>query len=340
MTGKERVIRAIRHQETDRLPCYIELTSDEKEKMIQKTGNPNYTDYFANDIEMIGFGGDVYPKQGWPGMYVDDFGAYWDRSGPDKDIGILTGRVLKELGDLMSYKFPEIQEEKIRGKMKAFVDNGNDTFKVVGISFTMYERGWNLCGVEDMLAYFVEEPEFVHELFQRIYEYDLKLLKIILEYDIDAVCFGDDWGQQKGMIMGPGHWREYMKPQLKKLYQYVKDHGKFVIQHSCGDIREILDDLADIGLDVYQTFQPEIYPMEKVKEEIGSRLTFWGGISTQMLLPFASPEEVKDVVIKTVQIMRKGGGYILAPTHTVTGDVPPENVEMLAELFKNQNKYW
>lgn len=340
MTGKERVIKAIRHQETDRLPYFIELTSDETEKMIQYTGKKNYTDYFKNDIEMIGFGGEVHPIKKYPGIYKDDFGVCWNRKGPDKDIGVLTGCVLKEPDCLKSYKFPEIREREIRKKMKRFVDNGRDTFKVVGISFTMYERGWSLCGIEDMLAYFVEEPEFVHELFEKIYEYNLGILRIILEYDIDAVCFGDDWGQQKGMLMGPKHWREYIKPQMKKMYQYVKDKGKFVIQHSCGDIQEIFEDLIEIGLDVYQTFQPEIYSMEKVKAEIGGKLTFWGGISTQMLLPFATPDKVREVVIKTVGIMGKDGGYILAPTHTVTGDVPPENIEMLVELFQHQSQYW
>lgn len=340
MTGRERVIKAINHQETDRLPYYIELTSVEEEKMISYTGKANYTECFENDIEMIGVGGEVHQKEKCPGVYLDDFGACWDRTGPDKDIGILTGQVIKGPEDLTCYKFPRVREAEIRKKIKAFVENGRDTFKVVGISFTMYERGWDLCGVEDMLSYFVEEPEFVHALFDKIYYYDLELLDIILDYDIDAVCFGDDWGQQKGLIMGPKHWRKYIKPQMKKLYQYVKRKGKFVIQHSCGDIEEIFEDLIDMGLDVYQTFQPEIYSIEKVKMEIGNRLAFWGGISTQMLLPFADPEEVKDVVIRTAKIMGKGGGYILAPTHTVTGDVPPENVEVLVELFHYQNKYW
>lgn len=340
MTGRERVIRAIGHQETDRLPYYIELTSSEKEKMVKYTGKADYTACFDNDLEMIGFAGEVKPKMGYPGIYQDDFGACWDRTGPDKDIGVLMGRLLKEPDDLKVYKFPEIREEEIRRKMEIFVGNGRDTFKVVGISFTMYERGWNLCGVEDMLAYFVEEPEFVHELFERICQYDLEMLRIILDYEIDAICLGDDWGQQKGLIMGPEHWREFIKPEMEKLYQAIKGKGKFVIQHSCGDIEEIFEDLIEIGLDVYQTFQPEIYSIEKIKEKFGNKLAFWGGISTQMLLPFASPEEVKETVIKTDQIMGRGGGYILAPTHTVTGDVPPKNVEMLLELFHHQNRYW
>lgn len=339
MTAKERVIHAIRHQETNRLPYFIELVSTEKEKMEQFTGNPDYVEDFQNDIEMIGFGGEVYPKEGCPGFFTDNFGGVWDRTGPDKDIGVLVDCILKAPEDLETFVFPEIREAEIRTKMKAFAENGRDTFKVVGISFAMYERGWNLCGVEDMLAYFVLEPEFVRKLFDRICKYNLALIDIILEYNIDAICLGDDWGQQKGLIMGPECWREFIKPQMKKMYQFIKEKGKFVIQHSCGDVEAIFEDLIEIGLDVYQTVQPEIYCLEKIKAKVGDRLTFWGGISTQTLLPFADPQEVRDVVIKTAAVMRKGGGYILAPTHTVTGDVPPENVEMLVEIFQNQNRY-
>jgi uroporphyrinogen decarboxylase len=119
------------------------------------------------------------------------------------------------------------------------------------------------------------------------------------------------------------------------MYERVKSRNKVVSQHSCGDINQIFPDLIDIGLDIYQTFQPEIYDFEKVKKEYGGHLTFWGGISTQRLLPFASPDEVRKTVKETIRIMGKDGGYIAAPTHSIPGDVPPENVVAMIEVFKN-----
>lgn len=338
MNKRERVARAIRHEGTDRLPHYIELGSQEMEKMQRYTEIADYRASLDNDIEMIGFDGGLRPAPGRPGFYEDDFGVCWNRTGADKDIGVIDSCILKSPKDLAGYSFPGVREDEVRRRMEAFVGNGKDSFKVVGISFAMYERGWTLCGMENMLMAMIEEPEFTEELFDRILEYDLELLRIILEYDIDGICLGDDWGQQRGLIMGPSLWRTFIKPPMKKLYSFIKERGKAVIQHSCGDIEEIFEDLIEIGLDVYQTLQPEIYCLEQVKKDYGTRLSFWGGISTQKLLPFAEPEEVRETILKTARIMGEGGGYILAPTHAVPGDVPEENIEMMAEVFRRQER--
>jgi uroporphyrinogen decarboxylase len=171
------------------------------------------------------------------------------------------------------------------------------------------------------------------------YVWHLKIIDIANEYPFDGFYFGDDWGQQKGLIMGPALWREFIKPRMKRMYERAKLNDKYIFQHSCGDIHEIFSDVIEIGLDCYQTFQPEIYNIEKVKNEYGKDLTFWGGISTQQLLPYATSDDVKKETIRIMRIMGKGGGYIAAPTHAVPGDVPPENILAMFEVFKNQNKY-
>jgi len=123
------------------------------------------------------------------------------------------------------------------------------------------------------------------------------------------------------------------------MYGRVKSEGLYVSQHSCGDVGKAFEDLIEIGLDCYQTFQPEIYDIVKVKAEFGGRLAFWGGISTQQLLAKATPEETRAETIRIMRIMGKGGGYIAGPTHSVPGDVPPENIEAMFEVFMNQDRY-
>ena len=136
--------------------------------------------------------------------------------------------------------------------------------------------------------------------------------------------------------MGAPLWREFIKPRMKRMYDAVKKTGKKVLQHSCGDIQEVFDDLIEIGLDCYQTVQPEIYNLTEIKEKFGSRLAFWGGISTQAVLPYTDEAGVKKAVKDTLAIMRKGGGYILAPTHAIPHDVPEKNVIAMLEEFNNQ----
>ena len=137
------------------------------------------------------------------------------------------------------------------------------------------------------------------------------------------------------LIMGAPFWRTFIKPRMEAMYRRAKKNGKFVLQHSCGDIQDVFEDLIEIGLDCYQTVQPEIYDLNEIKNKYGSRLCFWGTISTQQALPRLSPAEIEKVISDTVKIMRPGGGFILAPTHAIPQDVPAENVMAMLKCFKS-----
>ena len=209
-----------------------------------------------------------------------------------------------------------------------------DKFCFAGIGFSMFERLWSYVGMEDALVYMLTEPEFVDALLDKILEFNLKVIDIFNDYPFDGIYFGDDWGQQKNMIMGAPLWRRFIKPRIKIMYRHAKKNGKFVFQHSCGDIQDIFDDLIEIGLDCYQTVQPEIYDLKEIKRKYGDKLCFWGGISTQKALPNLNESQIKAIIDETVSIMRVGGGYILAPTHAIPQDVPPKNVIAMLKHFK------
>ena len=139
--------------------------------------------------------------------------------------------------------------------------------------------------------------------------------------------------------MGPDLWRELIKPRIKKMYGRVKSHGLKVFIHSCGDVEEIFPDLIEVGLDVFNPFQPEAYDIYKMKKLHGDRLSFYGGMSTQKILPFGTPEEVKKETIKLIREIGKNGGYIFSPAHATPGDVPAENMAVMFEIIQNQEKY-
>jgi uroporphyrinogen decarboxylase len=335
MTKRERVITAIKHIPTDFVPYHIYFTKEEYKKVAKHLGEDDFIQKIGNHIDSVNYDGNLTEVSPGSGYWRDDFGVIWNRNCVDKDIGVIDDIILKE-PDLKNYKLPELDEKRLRSEFKTMMENGEDTFKIGSLGFSMFERAWTLRGMENLLMDMILEPNFVHELLDAITDYNLKIIDIGLEYDIDGFHFGDDWGQQKGLIMGPNYWRTFIKPRMAKMYQRAKSKGKIISQHSCGDIYEIFPDLIEIGLDVYQTFQPEIYDMRKVKEEFGNHLTFWGGISTQKLLPFASPEEIKKVTKETIEILGENGGYIAAPTHAVPSDVPAENMVALIEAFQTQ----
>lgn len=335
MTNRERIIAAINHIETDYVPYEVDFTQQEHEIIAEYLGDKNFLSKINNHITQVYYDG--WPQEVSPGSgyFKDDFGVVWNRNGTDKDIGVIDGYVINE-PTLSNFKLPELNESELRIRIEKLLIENPNNFNMVNIGFSMFERAWSMRGMENLMIDMIDDPDFVDELLDTLTNYNIRIIDIALEYEIDGFKFGDDWGQQSGLILGPNYWRRFIKPRVAKMYARVKSKGKYVLQHSCGDIHEIFPDLIEIGLDVYQTFQPEIYDLRKIKSEFGHQLTFWGGISTQRLLPFASPEEVKRVTKETIEIMSPGGGYIAAPTHCVPGDVPPENIMAMLEVFKNQ----
>lgn len=332
MTKRERIIKAVNHENTDFVPYSVDFTTEELEKCIAYTGDKNFYENIGNHMINAGIGSFRAAEK--PGHFIDHFNVVWDRT-RDKDIGIVAKYQIEDIKKY-NYKFPEIDEKRVRADIERVIKNKKDKFFIFDIGFSLFERAWTLAGMENLLESMITAPEAVKGLMQRITDYNLKAIKLADGYkEIDAIMFGDDYGQQKGLIMGAKYWREFIKPYLAQMFKAAKKNGKFVFLHSCGDIEEIFPDLVEIGLNAYQTFQPEIYDIKKVKKEWGDKLTFWGGISTQQLLVQASPEEVERVTRETIKIMSKGGGYIAAPTHAMPRDIPVENVLAMLKVFKN-----
>lgn len=332
MTNRERVYAALRFEKPDYVPHSIDFTQQMLDKMLVYTQNPGYLSTINNHFSVTHLCKPQVELQ--PDYFMDEYGVVWNKSGVDKDIGVVDKYLLQDPADLANYSLPPVDEAFIRQKMEHLMQTAGDNFRVANIGFSLFERAWTLRGMENLLCDMIEEPEFVHDLLGRITQRNLQILDIALEYDIDCFQFGDDWGQQRGLIMGPALWRAFIKPYLTQMYSKIRSAGKWVAQHSCGDIREVMDDLVEIGLDMYQTFQPEIYGYEYA-EKLYGKITIWGGISTQRELPMKSPEEICQIT-KNLLSYFPHGGLVAAPTHAIPGDVPPENVEAMLSVLMHQ----
>lgn len=265
--------------------------------------------------------------------FQDVFGVVWDRS-IDKDIGNVTGCLLPE-PTLDGYEFPDPLDPRFFSPIAERIDQYADRFRVYQIGFSLYERAWTLRGMENLMMDFIEHPEFVRRLLHAIADYNIAQVRGALKYDIDAVYFGDDWGQQQGLQMGPRLWCEFILPELRRMYGVVREAGKYVMIHSCGDVDEVFDDLIAAGVNCFNPFQPEVMDVDDLLPRYRDRLTFHGGMSTQNTLPFGS---VDDVRRETRHLLRLGaeGRYIFAPAHDVESDVPLENILAMIEEVHRQ----
>jgi len=125
---------------------------------------------------------------------------------------------------------------------------------------------------------------------------------------------------------------------MEKLYRRVHEAGKYTLTHCCGSIAEIIPDLIEIGLDVYESVQPEAKnnsPYE-LKKKYGDKITFWGALGSQSTVPFGTPQDIRKEVRRLCSELGKGGGYILSPAKPLQPETPVENAVAVIESFLEQ----
>ena len=335
MDKREIVKLAIEGRKVPYVPWNCGFTVEAADKLRNHFGRDDLERVLDNHFVKLGSDIGFFTAIG-EDHFRDVFGVVWDRS-IDKDIGNVEGCVLPE-PTLAGYEFPDPLDKRFFENIPELLSQYGDCFRVFKIGFSLYERAWTLRGMENLMMDFLDNRAFAHELLQRIADYNIAQITEALKYDIDAVYFGDDWGQQRGLQMGPRLWAEFIRPQLKRMYSAVREAGKYVTIHSCGKVDELFDDLIELGLNCFNPFQPEVMDVFDLMKRYKGRLAFHGGLSTQRTLPYGSVEDVKSATARLLKA-GKDGGYIFAPAHAVEGDVPLENMLAFIEVLHTQSGY-
>ncbi len=208
----------------------------------------------------------------------------------------------------------------------------------------LLEWGQMLCRNDNFLMLLAAEPSKAHRLLDRLVEHHMATLEKFLAAagsSIDIILFGDDLGMQTGPQISPAMYREFFFPRHRALWQRAKELADVkVMLHCCGGVRELLDDLIEAGLDTINPVQISCAGMDPagLKRDFGSRICFWGGgCDTRQVLPKASPAQVREHVLRNLEILALGGGFVFQQVHNIMADVPPENIVAMFDAVAEYN---
>lgn len=209
----------------------------------------------------------------------------------------------------------------------------------------LLERAWYLRGFQEFLKDMILHPNFVDALLKKLHQIQIAHFGEVLERIGDYVQIAEimsDYGMQDRMIFSPKFYRRFFKPFDEKLIEFIKKKADVkVLYHTCGSIYPIIPDYIENGVDILNPIQPQAKDMEssKLKKEFGDKLCFHGGFDIQRILPYGSKEEVEEEAKRAIRELAIGGGYIFAPAHCIQPDVPPENIVTMYDAAFKYGKY-
>ncbi|MCD6221717.1 uroporphyrinogen-III decarboxylase-like protein [bacterium] len=340
MTPKERYLAVLNKKIPDRIPMDWWATGEVNEMIMKHLG--------VSSME------EVYKK-----LHIDKpFGVYPEYKGPKipegydiygckhKEVKYKTGTYsecifhpLEKYNSVeeieKNYTWPSVDWFDFSGIKKQL--EGKEDYPVLAGGSEPFLRYKKLRGEEQAFIDLIENPEIVHYCLDKLYSFSYEFTRRIYETipgKVNMSYVAEDMGGQDSLMYSPSQIREFFLPWMKKMADLVHQAGAFVFHHDDGAIRDIIPDMIDIvKIDILNPIQWRCKGMDRkeLKETFGEKIVFHGAVDNQHTLPFGTTEEVRDEVIYNIEVLGKGGGYILAPCHNIQPLTPVENIIALYE---------
>jgi uroporphyrinogen decarboxylase len=366
MTPRERVLATIDHQIPDRVPNGFEgFNRQAFELFRERTGSSDFLEYSGADYRVPSADGcrtvvrdtAVYDPQWDPRKVYSRYHGDLPETGrvTEWGVGMIPGsdvafdsivsplKSARTLAEFEEYPLPDLDA----GYRWIGLKENNECLQSQGYATvgwmekTIFEIAWAIRSFEDFLMDMAINPDWALCLIDRICRLRCVQAARFAEAGVDILQLGDDVGSQDRMTISASAWRRWFKPRLHEIIQAAraKNEDIKIFYHSDGHIEPIIDDLVEIGVDILNPVQPECMDPVNLKKRYAGKLCLWGTIGTQTTMPFGSAADVFRAVKERIETVGKGGGLILAPTHTIEEDVPWENLLAFFEALRQYGAY-
>jgi len=306
MTSRQRVLTTIAHSEPDRVPFNVRPDSLHRARLREIAGDVDFAEYFDHDIRYVTIPLPSLPEGAAP--------RAWAPSPAAADIAAAAEAV---------------RDLQARG------------LAVCGAyACGVYEQAKAWLGDEAAMVGPYEDARLFGPLLDRITEWKCAVYGAYVSAGVDIVWVGDDLGTQRSLVMSPQQYRQWYRPRHQRIVDHLRSLRPDVriAFHCCGHVTPLIGDLIEFGVDILEAVQSEAMDLAELKREYGRTIAFWGGVGAQSVLS-GTPEDVRAGVLETLRVMAPGGGYIAAPCHTLTPEVPFDNVLALHEALHDLGAY-
>jgi len=360
-THRDRVLAALDHRETDRVPidfggtfttsiyhsAYERLKThlklDHETRIystLRRLAVPDETmlQRFDIDTRLVGLGayaGDQHAID--EDTYLDEWGTTWKKAEDGHYLyvdGPFFGQKKPDIEAMVSGNWPDPENPGYYAGLRERAETARATgcAVILNMPIGVVHQGQFLRNFGDWLKDLYRNRAFSEAMMDTIAERWIAVAENALDIvgdDVDIVFLGDDLASQAAPLFDPQIYRDLIKPRHERMIASVKAKADVkVLYHSCGAVAPLINDLVDIGVDALNPVQVTATGMDPadLKDRFGDKITFWGGINTQEVLPFGSADEVRAEVRRIIDILGRGGGFVLNSVHNIQDDVPAENI--------------
>jgi uroporphyrinogen decarboxylase len=356
MNSKERVLRSFRKKDgnPDRVPLQFDLCRQHTEAFGRKLAiEPDYAlSYYedltyrisANEIrtkmgsDVVVVGGTVpygyKPEPLYENITSNEFGMHMKPTSLYVEVVKCPLENAMTVSDIENYPFPDAYAKGRFDKARRDIDRyGKNYFTVGDVEISLFELAWHLTGLEKYMVGMLCDEPWLELLNDRVEEWSTGLALQLLKSGVDAIWFGEDLGSQTSTLISPEDWRVRFKPRHKRMIELLRKENPdiIIIMHSDGAVAPLIDDFIEIGVDVYNPVQPNVPGSDphELKERYGERISFFGGIDQQALLPSGDLKRIRADIKERISILGKNRGYLLAPAHILQPDVSTDTIEAM-----------